>query len=163
MSENIGEVPHARYREALNTALRILTGRDHTKFELSRKLQARGYSTAAITQVISECERLDYIDDMRTAREFVRQLHGKGYGLRQIRRKLAAKGLSGTKFRDFLAESITEADESLSAAKILKKHAQRFEREKDAGKRKEKIYRFLHGRGFSSAVIAEIMAGMNRG
>jgi SOS response regulatory protein OraA/RecX len=38
------------YRKALNTALRILTRRDHSKHELSQKLKARGYAEEVIEE-----------------------------------------------------------------------------------------------------------------
>ena len=39
-------------RKALNTALRILTRRDHSKHELSQKLKARGHAGEVIDKVI---------------------------------------------------------------------------------------------------------------
>ena len=145
------------YRKALNTALRILTRRDHSKPELSQKLTARGYTGEVIDEVISECERLDYINDERTAQVFIRQLHSKGYGLKRIRFELNRKGLRGKHVQGVLSKSISLADECQCAEKIFQKHIRRFDREKDVLKRKDKIYRFLYGRGFSKAVISELI------
>lgn len=146
------------YRKALNTALRILTGRDHSKYELSQKLKARGYTKEIIAEVMSECERFGYINDERTAEVYIRQLHIKGYGLKRIRFELNTKGLSGKHIQGILARSISEADERQCAEKIFQKHAKRFDRDADELKRKNKIYRFLHGRGFSNAVISQVIA-----
>jgi regulatory protein len=146
------------YRKALNTALRILTRRDHSKHELSQKLKTRGYAGEIIDEVISECERLDYINDKRTAQVFIRQLQNKGYGLRRIRFELNLKGLHGKHIQGVLSKSISNADECQCAEKILQKHARRFDREKEGLKRKDKIYRFLYGRGFSKAVISELIS-----
>ena len=142
------------YRKALNTALRILTRRDHSKHELSQKLKMRGYAGEIIDKVISECERFDYIDDERTTQVFIRQLQRKGYGRKRIQFELNLKGLRGKHIQDALSKSISEADECQGAEKVFQKHARRFDREKDALKRKDKIYRFLYGRGFSKAVIS---------
>jgi len=146
------------YRKALNTALRILTRRDHSKHELSQKLKARGYAEDVIDEVISACERFDYINDERTAQVFIRQLHRKGYGLKRIRFELNRKGLRGKHVQGVLSKSISLADEYQCAEKIFQKHIRRFDREKDVLKRKDKIYRFLYGRGFSKAVISEIIS-----
>jgi len=54
-------------KKALNTALRILTPRDHSKYELVQKLKQRGFSREVIDAAISSCERFDYINDERTA------------------------------------------------------------------------------------------------
>jgi regulatory protein len=146
------------YRKALNTALRILTRRDHSKHELSQKLTARGYAGEVIDEVVSKCERFDYINDERTAQVFIRQLHRKGYGLKRIQFELNRKGLRGKHVQDVLSKSISLADECQCAEKIFQKHIRRFDREKDVLKRKDKIYRFLYGRGFSKAVISELIS-----
>ncbi len=161
MTSDMQDSSNDHYRKALNTALRILTRRDHSKYELSQKIKARGYTREVIDKVISECERFGYINDERTAQVFIRQLHKKGYGLRRIRFELNSKGLSDKYVQDALAKNISEADECQCAKKIFQKHAKRFDREKDVLKRKDKINRFLHGRGFSNAVISEIIAKIN--
>jgi len=145
------------YRKALNTALRILTRRDHSKHELSQKLKARGYAAEIINDVISQCERLDYINDERTAQVFLRQLHRKGYGLKRIAFELNLKGLRGKQVQEMVSQSISLSDERQGANKIYQKHIRRFEREKDVSKKKDKIYRFLYGRGFSKTVISELI------
>ncbi len=145
------------YRKALNTALRILTRRDHSKHELSQKLKARGYAGGTIEKVILQCERFDYIDDERTIQVFIRQLQRKGYGRKRIQYELNCKGLHGERSQAVLFKSISDADECQSAEKIYQKLARRFDREKDAIKRKAKIYRFLYGRGFSKAAISELI------
>ena len=146
------------YRKALNTALRILTRRDHSKHELSQKLKARGYAGEVIDEVISECERFDYINDERTAQVFIRQLQRKGYGRIRIRFKLNSKGFRGKHIQAFISETISDVDECQCAEKTIRKHARRFDREKDILKKKDKIYRFLYGRGFSKAVISELIS-----
>ena len=145
------------YRKALNTALRILTRRDHSKHELKQKLKGRGYAADVIDEVITECERLEYIDDQRTAQVFIRQLHRKGYGRKRIRYELDLKGLRGKDIQTVLSKNIADADEYQCAQKIFQKHARRFDREKEVLKRKDKIYRFLYGRGFSKTMISELV------
>ena len=145
----------------MNTALRILSRRDHSTHELSQKLKGRGYSGEIIEDVISECKRYDYINDERTAQVFIRQLLRKGYGRKRIRLQLNLKGLGGTHIQADLSKCISDADEYQCAEKIFQKNARRFDREKDALKRKDKIYKFLSGRGFSNMVISEIIRKIN--
>jgi regulatory protein len=141
--------------KALNAALRILTPRDHSKYELVKKLKQRGFSSVDIDDTISACERFDYINDIRTAQVYIRQLKRKGYGKKRIQLELNKKGLKGTRIQSILDQSVSEADERKDAARILKKNIKRFKREKDRLKRRDKIYRFLHARGFARGVIAE--------
>jgi regulatory protein len=145
------------YRKALNTALRVLTRRDHSKHELFQKLKARGYAAEIINDVISQCERLDYINDERTAQVLIRQLHRKGYGVKRIAFELTLKGLGCKQGQELVSQSISLSDERQGADKIYQKNIRRFEREKDVSKRKDKIYRFLYGRGFSKTVISELI------
>ena len=151
----ISKDPHQK--KALNIALRILTPRDHSKYELVQKLKQRGFSREVIDAAISSCERFDYINDERTAQVYIRQVKRKGYGKKRIQLELNKKGLKGTRIQSILDQSVSETDEREGAERILKKNIKRFEREKDALKRREKIYRFLHARGFSQGVIAELV------
>ena len=141
--------------KALNAALRILTPRDHSKYELVKKLKQRGFSSADIDDAISACERFDYINDIRTAQVYIRQLKRKGYGKKRIQLELDKKGLKGDLIQGILDQSVTAADEREGAARILKKNIKRFDREKNRLKRRDKIYRFLHARGFLQSVISE--------
>ena len=143
--------------KALNTALRILTPRDHSKYELVQKLKQRGFSRVDIDDAISACVRFDYINDVRTAQVYIRQLKRKGYGKKRIRLELNKKRLKGDRIQGILDQSVSEADEREGAARILKKNMKRFAREKDALKRRDKIYRFLNARGFNQVVIAEYL------
>jgi len=147
--------PHQK--KALNTALRILTRRDHSKYELVQKLKQRGFTEDVIDHAILSCVRFDYINDERTARLCIRQLKRKGYGLKRIRLELNKKGLRGRRIQGILNESVSEKDERESAERLVKKNIKRFEREKDPLKRRDKIYRFLHARGFAEGIISEIL------
>ena len=146
-------------KSALNTALRILTRRDHSRYELVRKLKQRGFSKEDIDDAVSACENFDYINDERTAKIYIRQLKRKGYGKKRIQLELNKKSLKGARIQHILDESVSAIDEQEGAERILKKNMKRFEREKDALKRRDKIYRFLHARGFSREVIANTIKG----
>lgn len=149
-------------KSALNTALRILTRRDHSRSELVRKLKQRGFGKEDINQAVSSCEQFDYINDERTARVYIRQLKRKGYGKKRMRLELNKKGLKGARIQHILDESVSANDEREGADRILKKNMKRFERETDALKRRDKIYRFLRARGFSQDVIAAAIKGIDQ-
>ena len=142
---------------AMNSALRILTGRDHSKYELTRKLKQRGFKPEDIEKAVSECIRLDYINDERTARIYIGQLIRKGYGRKRVDHEMNKKGLKGERIQNIISESVSGADELDGAERILKKNIRRFERETDLKKRRNKIYRFLYTRGFSQETIRQLM------
>ena len=145
---------------AMNTAVRILANRDHSKYELKQKLRQRGFAGKVIDTVIAECERFNYINDPRTAHVYISQLKRKCFGKRYIRMALKKKRLSGIEIENNLLENYPEADERENAGKLLQKKMETFEREVDLKKRREKMYRFLYARGFSTDVIADLIRNL---
>jgi regulatory protein len=143
--------------QAMNAAVRILTHRDHSKYELKQKLQQRGFTSEVIDTVILECERLNYVDDKRTAQIYISQLKRKRFGRRHVRMALKKKRLYGTAIENFLSENYTKIEEHKNADKLLQKKMKTFNREEDLQKRRDKIYRFLYSRGFNKDIIADLI------
>ena len=147
----------SRARQAMNTAVRILSRRDHSRFEVRQKLKQRGFGPEAIRAAVNECERLNYIDDERTARVYIGQLVRRGFGFRRIAVELKKKGLRGRRIEDVLEQQKVEIDECEMARRVLQKKIKNFERETDRQKRRDKLYRFLDYRGFNRSIISELI------
>jgi len=141
----------------MNTAVRILANRDHSKYELKQKLRQRGFTGKDIDAVIAECERFNYINDRRTAQVYISQLKRKCFGKRYIRQALKKKRLSGAAIEKIFSENYPGADEYEHAGRLLEKKMKTFARETDLKKRSDKTYRFLYSRGFSPAVIRDLV------
>ncbi len=146
------------YQQAMNVAVRLLSRRNHTGYEIEHKLKDRGFEADLTEKVIAECERLNYINDKETARLYIQELKRKGYGTHRISISMKKKGLSEELTEDMLEQFNSESDELENARRVLENKLKSFEREKDIRKKKEKIYRFLYSRGFSKSVISEIMS-----
>jgi regulatory protein len=60
------------------TALRLLTTRAHTRAELARRLEDRGYAAAAVAEAVARLERVGLVDDAALAADVaeVRAAHG---------------------------------------------------------------------------------------
>jgi regulatory protein len=144
------------FKRALSSALRILTRRDHSVTELRRKLRQRQVETTLIDQVITECRRLNYLDDDRFAKGLIRYSKRKGYGPLHVRQDLSRRGLTGTAVEHMLSEAYSEQEERRIARKVGLKKLSSI-RESDPSKRREKLYRFLSSRGFSKAAIADAL------
>ena len=153
MEENIQS--EIQFRSAMDTAVRILTSRSHTAIELTRKLKKRRIKPAIVEQVLTECKRLNYIDDENTARFYLKELKSKGYGRRYVRNAMRKKGLAAETIEISLEEDYSSSEERENAEKLVEKKQSTFKREKDHRKRKSKIYRYLYSRGFSPDVITE--------
>ena len=155
--QNTSKPAHSSRTMAMNTAVRILTLRDHFKYELKQKLQQRGFKSNVIDMVLAECERLNYIDDNRTAAVFISQLKRKCFGKRYIRQALKKNRLNAAVIDKMVLENYTEAEEHENAAKLLEKKIKTFYRKEDSKKRRDKIYRFLYSRGFNKDVITDLL------
>ena len=144
------------FKSAMAAAVRILTGRNHTCQELRGKLVRKGIKGDTADAAITACQRLNYLDDRRLARFYIDELRDKGYGLRFIEKSMRAKGFFEPEMASALAQAQDDSIELASAQRALAKKQKTFEREKDPRKRREKIYRYLYARGFSSSVISAL-------
>jgi regulatory protein len=146
------------FRHALNSAVRLLARRDHTRYEIQQKLKLRRFNRGVINRVLTECERLNYIDDERTARLFIEQLVRRGFGFRRIGLELRKKGLKGERFDAILNQSRSQFDEYEIAAQVLQKKVKGLKDQEDPQKRRNRLYRFLQYRGFSEQTIAKALS-----
>jgi regulatory protein len=148
-----GSLPCRANAKALDSAFRILTRRDHTRKELRVKLRQKGFDRAAIERALARCRELGYLDDAKTATIIAGHLAESGYGPLRVRQTLGQKGLDDALVEQALARCGDEETQVLSARRMLEKKGSRLSRETDPWKRRQKAYRFLVGRGFSSTVI----------
>lgn len=132
-------------------ALRLLSGREHSRAELDRKLAIHEEAPGQLRQVLDELQAKGFIDEQRVADSVVHRRAGK-LGAMRIRRELQAKGLD--------AELVASALQSLKATEV--------ERARDVWQRKfgeppqdaaahGRQARFLAARGFSGEVIARVL------
>jgi regulatory protein len=159
--QNYSPAANESCRQAMNSAVRILTHRDHSTYELKQKLQQRGYAAKIIDAVIAQCEDFGYIDDRRTARVYILQLKRKCFGRRYVRLALKRKRLTGAAIEKIFVENYPGEDEYLHAGRLLEKKKKTFASEADPQKRNDRIYRYLYSRGFSPAVIRDLVNQSN--
>jgi regulatory protein len=153
----MGDGSDTPHRKALNSALRILARRDHSVAELSQKLTCRGYGEDIVQGVVAECQRLNYLDDERAARQIIDWMKRKGMGVRRIRSELLRRGLEGDSAEALLRECVPAAEEQAMARRLSLKKWKTFAAEPDSQKKKLRLQRFLHYRGFSDSVILEML------
>ena len=76
-------------------ALGLLTRREHSRRELTRKLTARGVEIDEARAAVGKLAEAGWQDDARFAESLVRSRAGSGYGPRHIRAELGTHGLGG--------------------------------------------------------------------
>jgi len=80
-------------RTALQQALALLTRREHSRRELTRKLRARGCTSDEIDEALARLTEDGWQSDARFAETLVRHRAASGYGPRWIRAELATHNL----------------------------------------------------------------------
>ncbi len=143
--------------KALDSALRLLTRRDHTRRELELKLRHKGFSAKQVERALARVEDFGYLNDTRTAAILAEQLTGRGYGVLRVRYALGQKGVDAATVEKALACCGGDQKQAELAQCALEKRRTRLDRESDPLKRRHRAYRFLAGRGFSAVVIRQVL------
>lgn len=148
----------------MDKATRILAVRDHSEWELRRKLQPllseggdgnseqANITPADIDDIIAWCTEHHWLDDTRFAGRFVISRSRKGYGPQRIRQELQQKGIS----RD-LCDAALASDET-NWGELARDIAQRKFGEPlpTEWPQKAKVQRFLLYRGFLMEDIQDL-------
>ncbi len=88
--------PERRKRRELSVtqrALGLLTRREHSRKELTRKLTSRGMDAAEVEAAVARLTQDGWQNDRRFAESLVRSRAANGYGPVRIRAELATHGL----------------------------------------------------------------------
>ena len=149
-----GGAPRRRARPVLSLkgrALKLLSQREHSRLELSRKLAPHAESAEALERVLDELERGRYLSSQRFA-ESLAHRRAPRFGTRRIAQELGAHRLDAEVSAPVLASlRETERDRALDAWR------RRFgEPAADAAER-VKQHRFLAQRGFSGEAIRWVL------
>ncbi len=152
--KQITHEPEEPEKRCLNAALRLLSRRDHSRFELSKKLKDRGFSDVHIARAMDQCHRYDYLNDERFANNYTRQLQRRGYGSRKIRQSLQVKGLTADLTDMVVARHCTDQAQLEQCRNVLRKKLKSVPPPQTAITLKPKLYRYLLGRGFSPSIIS---------
>lgn len=149
------QLTEAEERSAIREAcLRYLARRDHSSSELLKKVGRKGYRQSDIRDVIRDLLDQGLIDDRKFAQRYVTdKMELNRWGPKKIRAKLYQKGVDRDIIESVLAGISDEDHLSDACVDLVLKRKRHFLREDDNFKRKEKIYRYLTGRGYPGSVI----------
>jgi len=110
-------------KAALNRAFRLLGQRNYSEQEIRRKLGLARFHEEIIDRTIARCRELDYLDDEKFARDFVKtQLARRPQGKLRLRPALLRKGVA-TKLAD---EILGEFFASVDTARLIEEAAEKF-------------------------------------
>jgi regulatory protein len=138
-------------------ALGLLARRNHTAFELERKLLKRGFDQVTVQKTVAKCSQMQFVDDKVSGRIYLSELVRKGYGPHRIKYEMSQKGLEENLIDELFLEKSIEKNERAMCEKVLLKKIKTVSAKKDSKKVKVLLYRFLLSRGFSRSVILDLI------
>ena len=152
--EEGAEATPVRTGPSLKTrALRYLAAREHSRLELTRKLQPHVQDPDELQQVLDDLARKDLLSETRLAQAVVRT-GATRYGDARLKANLRGKGLD--------AEQISEALGGLEGSELQRARGvwlKKFGEVAPDAKTRAKQVRFLASRGFSQATILRVVKG----
>ncbi len=138
-------------------ALRLLEQRPHSVAQLRRKLRDRQFPTPAIATVIADFTRLGLLDDRRLAHDYCQlaKTSSSPVGRLRVLAKLHAYGIAPELAAAAVDQVWNEAgdeEEIARAAAAAQRKMRLLPASQDPRKIREKLYRFLAGKGFPASI-----------
>ncbi len=133
----------------MQAALRLLANREHSRLELSKKLQSRFADSDAIDPVLDSLEEQGYLSDERFVEAYLEMRKRKGYGPLRIQAELQERGISRELISNYLEHGDADWYELMQQAA-----AGKFGSSADGSRKtQQKAARFLEYRGFPTSMI----------
>ena len=138
---------------ARHSALRLLARREHSQYELRRKLKARGYGERLVDELLAELITERLLSDTRYAEAMVTNRASRGYGPLRICMELRDRGVAEGIVDKVLQEAEVDWDERLRHTYDRKYGGIAVESFKTWASRAQ----FLNNRGFSVDAIRRVI------
>lgn len=135
-----------------SSALNLLALREHTKFELQRKLVAKGFIVNDITKVLQELVQQGLQSDQRFVENYVTMRCKRGFGPVRIKAELCERGVTQELIAEFLYDYRSIWSE-LAEKVRCKKFGEAIP--KDLHEQTKQM-RYLYYKGFDAELIREI-------
>jgi len=134
-------------------ALRLLSGREHSRAELERKLQSFEEEPGTLAQALDELQAKGFISEQRVIESVLHRRASK-LGTARIKQELQGKGLDPLAVSEALAG--LKGSERERAQEVWRK---KFGSPPVDAQAAAKQMRFLAARGFGGDVIRRVVAG----
>ena len=131
-------------------ALRLLSGREHSRAELERKLKVHEETPGQLAQVLDDLQAKDFISEARVVESVINRRAAR-FGASRIKYELLNKGLGAQAVAD--AVNRLKASELERAREIWRK---KFDGPAPDAAGRAKQMRFLAARGFGGDVIYRV-------
>lgn len=144
-------------------ALRLLSGREHSRAELERKLKCHEEAPGQLARTLDDLQAKGFISEARVVESVIHRRAAK-LGAARIRQELQAKGLA--------PEAVADAVASLKETELARAREvwrRKFGRDMDESEAaaapdaaaRAKQARFLLTRGFGAEVVRRVVRGVD--
>ncbi|MCK4742883.1 MAG: regulatory protein RecX [Sulfuriflexus sp.] len=138
------------------SAMNMLARREHSVFELTRKLQQKDFPHEMVNEVIERLVADNLLSDEHYAEAYVRIRSARGFGLQRIRLEMKERGVTSELISDAIEQS--DVDWFTLASDVRdKKFGEQTPQEVAL---RAKQIKFLQYRGFSHAQINAAVTGL---
>ena len=134
-------------------ALRLLSGREHSRQELERKLSPYEEEPGSLAAALDELQAKGFISEQRVLESVVNRRAAK-LGAARIKQELQGKGLD--------PQAVAEAMADLRSTELARAHEvwrKKFGQPPEDAAQRAKQMRFLASRGFAGDTINRVVAG----
>jgi len=134
---------------AKSVAVRLLSRREHSTYEIRDKLLQRDFDEAEVEQALIELQQGDWLSDERYAEAYIRMRQQKGFGPIRIANELNERGV-----KDSIVETYLYAGEENWRQTLIKLYEKKYRNRavEDYNDRAKRI-RFMQYRGFTLDMI----------
>ncbi len=140
-------------QSAKSTAVRLLSRREHSAFEIRNKLAKREFDNSEIEQAIVELIQGDWLSDERFAEAYIRMRQIKGFGPVRISIELNERGV-----KESIVETYLYAGEVSWSQTLVEQYRKKYkDKAIEDYSDKAKRIRFLQYRGFSLDSIYQLV------
>jgi len=142
-------------------AFRLLGRRQHSTYELKRKLWNKDYEQKLIDDVINDLKKAGYLNDADFIRAFVAdKTKTKNWSRKKIKAELIKKGLAAKLIDEIIKEQPNEADYENAMKLAKKKFDVLSKRNLEPKELRNKLSTYLFSKGFNYEMIKEVCEEM---
>ena len=145
-----------RKSEALKFAIKLLTLRRRSVFEIETRLQKKGYEADIIKQVIEDLNNYKYLDDEVFAESYINdRMNFRPCGRFLIKNELKERGIAKNIIERKISELISIKQEIERARKLAVMKSKTINKDTDDFKAIQKVKAYLQSKGFSYEIISQ--------
>ena len=138
---------------AKSVAVRLLSRREHSAFEIRAKLAKREFDDSEITQAIAELIKGDWLSDERFAEAYIRMRQIKGFGPVRISIELNERGV-----KESIVDMHLHAHDDIWFESLKQQYKKKYKNKAIVDySDKAKRIRFLQYRGFQLDIIYQVV------